>query len=564
MNTGLYTIEPKGDEFVLSNQADEIIGRFSSRDGALTRAKHLMDADAGPGIFQQTKTEDGIAFPPGAYAFVPDRESPSTWKLRLWQTLALKETATQVGAAIAAIGPGGFRGRRVQIPADDRPAVLRRIRAAWTKAHPDASRDDMPAVLKRDTFASDDKDGEGDRELFELKGVEIFRTGRWKGTKYTIGDLDDIVASFGPDKAGFRPPVKLGHFNKSGDPAFGWIGGIRRVGTRLVADLIDLPKVVFDAIRDRRFDAVSAEIAFDLEVNDKTFRRVLLGIALLGSDIPAVAGLKPLRDVAADLGDLVHSEIHIYTLRDSKEDPMENKDILTKHPEAITKIEADLAQAKKDGDDDRAKTLALKLLVKRAEFAEAENEKLKADLAASEEAKKAAESKGSDDGESAVKMARMQAEIDEGKKKFADSEKRAKDAEIKGKLDKLNIPALRPTMEALYALAYTARDSGNKVFFTYSEGTGDDRKTHSGDVDPVTVIDSHMEIIQSNTAKLFAELGFAGDFGPDEAGESEDVGQKLEDRITAYMADHDKASRAEAQTAVFKADPALKAAYAAT
>ena len=143
-------------------------------------------------------------------------------------------------------------------------------------------------------FADDD-----DRELFELKGVEIFRTGRWHGTKYTIGDLDDIVASFGPDKAGFRPPVKLGHFNKSGDPAFGWVGSIRRVGTRLVADLIDLPKVVFDAIRDRRFDAVSAEIAFDLEVNDKTFRRVLLGIALLGSDIPAVAGLKPLRDVVA-------------------------------------------------------------------------------------------------------------------------------------------------------------------------------------------------------------------------------------------------------------------------
>ena len=203
-------------------------------------------------------------------------------------------------------------------------------------------------------------------------------------------------------------------------------------------------------------------------------------------------------------------------------------------------------------------------MVKRAEFAEAENEKLKADLAASEEAKKAAERKGNDDGESAVKMARMQAQIDEGNKKFAEAEKRAKDAEIEAKLDKLNIPALRPTMKSLYDLAYEARDSGNKVFFTYSEGTGTDRKTHSGDVDPVVVIDSHMEILQTNTAKLFAELGFAGDFGPDEAGESEDVSQKLEDRIQKYLADHDKVSRADAQKAVFAADPALKAAYAAT
>ena len=459
--TSPYTIEPRNDEYVLTDSADEIIGRFASRDGAIERVKELTGTAA-----------------------------------------------------------------------------------------------------KANKFA-DDKD-EGDRELFELKGVEIFRTGRWKGRKFTARDLDAMVATFGigAGKAGFRPPVKLGHFNDSGAPAFGWVGGLTRVGSRLVADLIDLPKQMFDAITDHRFDAVSAEIAFDMEVNDKILPVVLLGIALLGSDIPAVAGLKPLRDVAADLSGFVKSEIHVYTMRKSKEYEMD-KDILANHPDAITKLEADLTQAKKDGDDDRAAKLELDLAKTRVELSDARTEAAEAERDQAIEDKETAESKG-DDGESAVKMARMQAEIDEGKKKFAESEARAKEAEITAKLDRLNIPALRPTLEALYKLAYAARDSGSKVYFSYSEGTGDERKTHSGDVDPVMVLDSHMAIIQSNTAKLFDELGFAGDFGPDEVGESDDPGQKVEDRITAYMADHDKASRADAQAAVFKADPVLKAAYAAT
>ncbi len=243
---------------------------------------------------------------------------------------------------------------------------------------------------------------------------------------------------------------------------------------------------------------------------------------------------------------------------------MDKKDILAKHPEAITKLEADLAQAKKDGDDDRAAKLELDLAKTQVELSDAKAEAAEAERDQAIKDKDAAESKGKDDGESAVKMAQMQAEIDESKKKFAEAEKRAKDAEIEAKLDRLNIPALRPTMEALYTLAYAARDSGKKVYFSYSEGTGEDRKTHSGDVDPVTVIDSHMAILQTNTAKLFAELGFAGDFGPDEAGESEDVGQKVEDRIQKYMADHDKATREDAKKAVFAADPALMAAYAAS
>lgn len=97
----------------------------------------------------ETKHEDGEDFPIDAFAHTPESDKPSTWKLRLWDSLAERETAAQVGRAIAAIG-AGFRGQKVDIPDEDMPSVKAKIRAAWRKTHPDADADEMPNVLKRD------------------------------------------------------------------------------------------------------------------------------------------------------------------------------------------------------------------------------------------------------------------------------------------------------------------------------------------------------------------------------------------------------------------------------
>jgi hypothetical protein len=97
------------------------------------------------------KTDGGESYPAEAYAYTPDKEKVSTWKLRLWETPSKKETAGQVGMAVAALGPGGFRGNRVQIPADDLPAVKRRVLEAWLMTHPDETRADAPNVLKSDS-----------------------------------------------------------------------------------------------------------------------------------------------------------------------------------------------------------------------------------------------------------------------------------------------------------------------------------------------------------------------------------------------------------------------------
>lgn len=97
----------------------------------------------------KTKRENGIDFPAQAFAYVPDPDMPSSWKLRLWETIDSKETAAQVGRAVAAIGKG-FRGNVVQIPESDMGAVKAKIRRAWRKTHPEEESSKMPEVLKFD------------------------------------------------------------------------------------------------------------------------------------------------------------------------------------------------------------------------------------------------------------------------------------------------------------------------------------------------------------------------------------------------------------------------------
>jgi hypothetical protein len=93
-----------------------------------------------------TKTENGKAFPAKDYAYVPDADMPSTWKLRLTSTPGGSPDPQIVGAALAALGKG-FRGNKVQIPEADLARVKMKVKAAWLKANPEKSKEDIPAVV---------------------------------------------------------------------------------------------------------------------------------------------------------------------------------------------------------------------------------------------------------------------------------------------------------------------------------------------------------------------------------------------------------------------------------
>ncbi len=113
---------------------------------ATDAVKEARDVLALLKLEEATKTEDGVAFPSQAYAYAPDLDTPTTWKLRLWQDLEDKVTRRQLGLAAAALSPGGFRGQRVQIPAADLSAVKRKIRSAYRTLGVDE--EDIPRWVK--------------------------------------------------------------------------------------------------------------------------------------------------------------------------------------------------------------------------------------------------------------------------------------------------------------------------------------------------------------------------------------------------------------------------------
>jgi hypothetical protein len=92
-----------------------------------------------------TKTEGGDSFPAADYAYVPDAESPSTWKLRLTESPG-KLTVIQVARAITALQPSGFRGQKVDIPSGDKSGVISKISGAIGRI-PGAS-DDQRTTLR--------------------------------------------------------------------------------------------------------------------------------------------------------------------------------------------------------------------------------------------------------------------------------------------------------------------------------------------------------------------------------------------------------------------------------
>jgi hypothetical protein len=87
-----------------------------------------------------TKKEGNENLTADKYAYTPDKEKVSTWKLRI-------DTAANTSAAVAALGKG-FRGNKVKIPSADLPAVKKKVSTAYKKFYPDK---ELPEILKSKT-----------------------------------------------------------------------------------------------------------------------------------------------------------------------------------------------------------------------------------------------------------------------------------------------------------------------------------------------------------------------------------------------------------------------------
>jgi hypothetical protein len=135
--------------------------------------------------------------------------------------------------------------------------------------------------------------------MAELKNVEIFAIGTWNGFKFVQEDLTQIINNTKDlvEKNELRPRIKLGHSSNQilkgqsdGDPSLGTAQNLRLQGDTIIADFTDLPDIIFELIKNKRFTDISVELD-----HVKHFGWFLSAVALLGADIPAVKTINDLQ-----------------------------------------------------------------------------------------------------------------------------------------------------------------------------------------------------------------------------------------------------------------------------
>jgi DNA-binding transcriptional regulator GbsR (MarR family) len=75
----------------------------------------------------------------------------------------------------------------------------------------------------------------------------------------------------------------------------GWVKRVYREGSRLLADFADMPRVVYDLIKQGAYKYVSVELLSGIKADTRIIPWVLDAVALLGADQPAVGTLKDLQ-----------------------------------------------------------------------------------------------------------------------------------------------------------------------------------------------------------------------------------------------------------------------------
>lgn len=133
--------EPEDDDDL---GTDELIDQVEEACGGKAKMLSFISQACGSGsktvaaMKAATKKEGTDTLTAKDYAYVPDPEKPSTWKLRI-------DDARHVAAAVAALGKG-FMGNKVQIPRKNLASVKAKVAEAYKKFFPDK---DVPEVLTK-------------------------------------------------------------------------------------------------------------------------------------------------------------------------------------------------------------------------------------------------------------------------------------------------------------------------------------------------------------------------------------------------------------------------------
>jgi hypothetical protein len=142
-----------------------------------------------------------------------------------------------------------------------------------------------------DTF-SFSKDEEG-----LISGIEVFKTGEYRGKNYTEADLDEYVSNFNilkKPEVGFEPPVRVGH--RSGDDSvkdstsvIGYVQNLYRKGKKLLTDVKITEPDQLEKIKRGTLKKRSSEFGPYEDNSGNMFDKVFWGFGFV--DIPQVEGM---------------------------------------------------------------------------------------------------------------------------------------------------------------------------------------------------------------------------------------------------------------------------------
>lgn len=379
-----------------------------------------------------------------------------------------------------------------------------------------------------------------------IKGVEIFKPGKHNGDVYTTQDLDDLAAA--AKELDYTPALKQGHVkDETGLTALGWVQNVRREGDKLVADFVDLPDAVYDAIRERKFDRVSSEIFWNFKRADKTYRRALKAVALLGTEIPAVAGLRPLHQhFAADAADEVHLSLDA---------PLSAAEGLTTEAHmsdaAMKELQDRLAAAEASNKAEAEKRAGLEAQLAALNAGGAVNfsdaaaaiaaATLNGDVKELAQRVAAAEADAKKSSEENTRLAAMLAQQDQTIKELA---RNKQEHEIEKVVGTCRIPAFRPFVRQFLEVSADKPDAK-----LYAIG--------GRSVSPAEAVAAMITWVNENAARVFTLYSK----GNEDIRPSADAGKEVDERARKYMESANEKDYARAVAYVLSQDTTLKQQY---
>jgi len=342
-------------------------------------------------------------------------------------------------------------------------------------------------------------------ELHSIEGVEIFAVGTFNGDEYTEKDLDAMIEAFSKTSTRIRPALKLGHtedqklIQNDGLPAAGFINKLYRKGQKLVADFVDIPKKIFDLIQNKAYTRVSSEIYWGIDIgNGEVYDKLLSGVALLGSDIPAVSSLSEI----LSLYSLDYESIKSYAKTQTE---FNIKEYSIEIPKTDKEINMQEKQEEKEIVVKKDYELEEKLKKYENELNELKTEKEK--------------------HEEELKEYRAKAEKLENEKKEVEVERYLDSLEAK----ELSSAGMRPFIKSL--LGAEKKE--------YSFGEGEKEKKYNNKME---ILEEALKLFSANTKVNFDDNSLDGE---------KDNKATLEKEIETYMTDH-KVTYAQAYKSVMK------------